>query len=61
MPTHALYRNNGDGTFTDVSKESGIASVATSYGLTAVSLRCRRGRLARHLRGLRLHAQPAAS
>jgi hypothetical protein len=38
IPTHALYRNNGDGTFTDISKESGIASVATSYGLTAVSL-----------------------
>ena len=38
IPTHALYRNNGDGTFTDVSKQSGIASVATSYGLTAVSL-----------------------
>jgi hypothetical protein len=38
IPTHALYRNNGDGTFTDVSKESGISSVATSYGLTAVSL-----------------------
>ena len=34
---HFLYRNNGDGTFTDVSKESGIASVAGSYGLTAVS------------------------
>jgi hypothetical protein len=38
IPTHALYRNNRDGTFTDVSKESGISSVATSYGLTAVSL-----------------------
>jgi hypothetical protein len=38
IPTHALYRNNGDGTFTDVSKESGIDKVATSYGLTAVSL-----------------------
>jgi len=38
IPTHALYRNNGDGEFTDVSKESGISSVATSYGLTAVSL-----------------------
>jgi enediyne biosynthesis protein E4 len=36
-PTHFLYRNNGDGTFTDVSKESGIASVTGSYGLTAVS------------------------
>ncbi|KAA6456617.1 CRTAC1 family protein [Acidobacteria bacterium AB60] len=32
-----LYRNNGDGTFTDVSKESGIASFRGSYGLTAVS------------------------
>lgn len=38
IPTHALYRNNGDGTFTDVSKDSGIDSVRTSYGLTAVSL-----------------------
>lgn len=38
IPTHALYRNNGDGTFTDVSKESGIEAVRTSYGLTAVSL-----------------------
>jgi hypothetical protein len=38
IPTHALYRNNGDGTFTDVSKASGIASISTSYGLTAVSL-----------------------
>jgi hypothetical protein len=38
IPTHALYRNNGDGTFTDVSKASGIDAVKTSYGLTAVSL-----------------------
>jgi enediyne biosynthesis protein E4 len=36
-PQHWLYRNNGDGTFTDVSKESGIASIRTSYGLTAVT------------------------
>jgi enediyne biosynthesis protein E4 len=35
LPTHLLYRNNGDGTFTDVSKESGIASLKGSYGLTA--------------------------
>jgi len=33
----ALYRNNGDGTFTDVSAASGIASVDGSYGLTAVA------------------------
>jgi enediyne biosynthesis protein E4 len=38
LPTHALYRNNGDGTFTDVSKASGIEAIKTSYGLTAVSL-----------------------
>jgi enediyne biosynthesis protein E4 len=34
---HFLYRNNGDGTFTDVSKESGVASMVGSYGLTALS------------------------
>src|SRR5208337_3250240 len=37
MPTHSLYRNNGNGTFTDVSKESGIAAIRGSYGLTAVA------------------------
>jgi hypothetical protein len=36
-PLHALYRNNGDGTFTDVSKESGVEAVRGSYGLTAVT------------------------
>jgi hypothetical protein len=36
-PSHFLYRNNGNGTFTDVSKESGIAALRGSYGLTAVS------------------------
>ena len=36
-PQQLLYRNNGDGTFTDVSKESGIAAVKGAYGLTAVS------------------------
>jgi len=36
-PAHSLYRNNGDGTFTDVSKESGIAAMRGSYGLTAVA------------------------
>jgi hypothetical protein len=37
-PANALYRNNGDGTFTDVSKASGIESVKTSYGMTAVAM-----------------------
>ncbi|HEY1338842.1 MAG TPA: VCBS repeat-containing protein [Bryobacteraceae bacterium] len=35
--THSLYRNNGDGTFTDVSARAGIASATGSYGLTAVA------------------------
>ena len=37
LPTHLLYRNNGDGTFTDVSKESGVAAMRGSYGLTAAA------------------------
>ncbi len=39
LPTgrHSLYRNNGDGTFTDVSKESGIANATESYGMTVVA------------------------
>ena len=34
---HSLYRNNGDGTFTDVSVSSGIAGARGSYGLTAIA------------------------
>jgi hypothetical protein len=37
LPTHSLYRNNGDGTFTDVSKDSGIGALRGSYGLTAAA------------------------
>jgi hypothetical protein len=39
LPTapHFLYRNNGDGTFADVSKESGVAGFKGSYGFTAVA------------------------
>lgn len=39
LPTgrHSLYRNNGDGTFTDVSKEAGINRVTESYGMTVVA------------------------
>jgi hypothetical protein len=37
LPTHLFYRNNGDGTFTDVSKESGVAAFRGSYGLTAAA------------------------
>jgi hypothetical protein len=34
---HSLYRNNGDGTFTDVSNAAGIAKADQGYGLTAVA------------------------
>ena len=39
LPTglHSLYRNNGDGTFTDVSKQAGIAGATESYGMTVVA------------------------
>ena len=35
--SHFLYRNNGDGTFTDVSREAGISELRESYGMTVVS------------------------
>jgi len=34
---HSLYRNNGDGTFTDVSREAGVDQARGSYGMTAVA------------------------
>src|SRR5262245_16185009 len=34
---HSLYRNNGDGTFTDVSQQAGIAQATQSYGMTVVA------------------------
>src|SRR4029077_942053 len=39
LPTgrHSLYRNNGDGTFTDVTKPAGIAGATESYGMTVVT------------------------
>jgi enediyne biosynthesis protein E4 len=38
LPTsrHCFYRNNGDGTFSDVSGESGVAAAHAGYGMTAV-------------------------
>jgi hypothetical protein len=35
--TMKLYRNNGNGTFRDVSKESGISKVTGSFGLSVVA------------------------
>jgi hypothetical protein len=39
LPTgrHSLYKNNGDGTFTDVSKEAGITPFTKCYGMTVVT------------------------
>jgi len=39
LPTgrHLLYRNNGNGTFTEVTKEAGIAGATESYGMTVVA------------------------
>ena len=35
--SHSLYRNNGNGTFTDISRESGISNFRESYGMTVVT------------------------
>jgi len=34
---HSLYRNNGDGTFREVSEEAGIAKARPGYGMTVVA------------------------
>ena len=34
---HLLYRNNGDGTFTDVSEKSGVGGKRDCYGMTVVA------------------------
>jgi enediyne biosynthesis protein E4 len=36
FPSQHFYRNNGDGTFTEVSKETGISKPHENYGMTAV-------------------------
>jgi hypothetical protein len=35
--SHLLFRNNGNGTFTDVTAQSGVGAVTKSYGLTAIA------------------------
>jgi hypothetical protein len=34
---NSLYRNNGDGTFTDVSQQAGISAARNGYGMTVVA------------------------
>jgi hypothetical protein len=34
---HSLYRNNGNGTFTDVTQRAGITRAAATYGMTVVA------------------------
>ncbi|HEY3625373.1 MAG TPA: CRTAC1 family protein [Terracidiphilus sp.] len=34
---HLLYRNNGDGTFTEVTQQAGIGGATESYGMTVVT------------------------
>ena len=35
--SHLLFHNNGNGTFADVTQQSGVGAVTRSYGLTAVA------------------------
>lgn len=39
LPTgkHSLYRNNGDGTFTEVTEQAGIRKATQTYGMTVVA------------------------
>ena len=37
IPVNALYHNNGDGTFTDVSEKSGIRRTSGCYGFTSLT------------------------
>ena len=50
-----LYRNNGNGTFTDVTRQAGVGGRAVEHGLRVWRLRPRRqrGPLRRQLRGVR--------
>ena len=36
LPSHSFYRNNGDGTFSDVSREARVSGARESYGMTAL-------------------------
>ena len=55
--TASLYRNNGDGTFTDVSAHPASPRRSGSYAHDRRRRGLRQRRLARYLRGLRFHSQ----
>ena len=56
-----LYRNNGDGTFRDVSEKAGVSDVPPSYGLGGHLERLRQRRRPRPLRGQRPNGQLSLS
>ena len=58
--TSWLFRNNGNGTFTDVTAKSGVFDTS-SKALGVAMLDCRSGRLARPVRGQRHPAEQAVS
>ncbi len=61
MAVNALYHNNGDGSFTDVSQKSGITKTTGCYGLTSLTGGFRSRWLAGYLRRLRFDAQSSLS
>ena len=61
LPTgrHSLYRNNGDGTFTDVSRQAGIAKATECYGMTVVAADLDEDGWTDILRRVRFHPESA--
>ena len=59
--SHRLYRNNGNGTFTDVTASAGIATAPPAPGLGVVTDGRGRRREARHLRRQRPQASSTCS
>ena len=55
--THSLYHNNGDGTFTDVTKAVGHRRIHGQLRHDRGRRRLRQRRLAGYLRRLRFHAE----
>ena len=58
---NALFRGNGDGTFSDVSEKAGLLKARPAYGFTPLVLDYDNDRLARCLRGQRFQRVAAVS